>query len=649
MTNRLLSLKVNAPRAAVFAMLSSGALLFACSDDGDSVGSPIIPSPSVQGSVPGAPIVPGSVTPGVTSGGPVGSTPGVPPADTPGVVPGPVEGPVEGQTPVGTSGEMCSGTTVTTQKRLVRLTDNQLVNTYTTLFGEAAADMFTGEEILPAEQRAFPPLATIGTSLGQSAFDLRDRVAGRAMDFVGANLGSLTPCGDEPTDDACGLDAVLEFAREAYRRDLTAEETQSYQTLWTQLTVDNGGSVAEAIRYGYDAVLLSPGFLYRTETGGDWATSGPLDSYELASEISYFLTDGPPDEALLADAATGALTGDTIRSHASRLLETEQARANLESALIGYFQLTTVPNIVLDEEAVPGFEVTSGLKNSMYREAQEFIKNILWGGALGELITSRRSWINSQLAPIYGVEVNSRDVDTFTEVMLPEGRSGLLTLSPFLTSKSRPNGTSVVGRGLAVNAALVCSQNPPFPEGNTALAEVIASQEGWTEKQKADFRADPANVACAGCHAQFDAMGLVLEAFDAIGRPRTEDAEGNVIDAAWTTSALPPAFSYDQDGDSVPDVAVVSSPAQLAEALLRTEPDWGTNALTRCMAMNFINYALADESQGSARSTAGDHPTNSCAVRAVTDAFEATPDQSFSSLVAEIAASETLSIRSAGM
>lgn len=548
----------------------------------------------------------------------------------------------------------CVATTTTTQKRVVRLTDNQLVNTYAALFKAGAADMFKGEEVTPANLRSFPPLATIGTTIGQSAFDLRDRAAQRAMAFVGTNLATMTACGATPTDAACGLAAVLKFAETAYRRPLTAEETASYQTLWTDLTTTNGGSVAEAIQHGYDAVLLSPGFLYRTEVGTDWNNPGSLTAYELASELSYFLSDGPPDEELLAAAASNKLTDpglakDTIRAQARRILGTAPSKANIESAMVAYFQLTSVPSVVIEDGTVEGLAVTSGLKNSIYREGEEFLKHVLWEGPIGDLVTSRRTWINSQLAPLYGIPLPDGDANTFTEVMLPEDRAGLLTLSPFLTSKSRPDGTSVVGRGLAVNAALVCAENPPFPEGNALVVDAIASQSAWTEKQKADFRADPVKgPVCAGCHRQFDAMGLVLENYDAIGRYRTKDPKGNAIDLAWTTSTLPGSFAYDQDGDGVPDPAVVAAPTALAQALLRDEPSWGSNALTRCMAMNFINYALADEGQGSARAEGG-VPTDSCAVRAVTDAFARSTDKSFTALLAEIAASETLAHRSPGM
>jgi hypothetical protein len=449
----------------------------------------------------------------------------------------------------------------------------------------------------------------------------------------------------------CGQNAVLTFAQKAYRRPLLPDEQTSLQTLWNELTTVNGGSVAEAIRFGYLAVLQSPQFLYRTEYGGDWTTQGPISQYELADQIAYFLTDGPPDDALLQAAAGQQLTDKAaLRMHADRILATPAARKNLEAAMISYFAIDAMPSSI-PEAATPGFMVTDGLLSSMVREGELFMENTLWTGVIGDLITSRRTWVNTRIAqPIYGIMPPSNDVNTFSEVMLPEDRRGLLTLSPFLTSRTRPEGASVVGRGLAVNAALVCSQNPAFPENDPTVTSKIAEQEGWTEKQKADFRADPMNSACAGCHAQFDAMGMVLEHYDAVGRYRTTDLENNPIDQAWTTSNLPEDFNIDGNGDGVPEqIVAVSSPAELATALLRDDPLRGnSNALTRCMAMNLINFALADESQGSARAAMPDHPTNSCAVRAVTDAF-ITGDKSFSSLVREIVASDTLSLRSPGM
>jgi hypothetical protein len=119
------------------------------------------------------------------------------------------------------------------------------------------------------------------------------------------------------------------------------------------------------------------------------------------------------------------------------------------------------------------------------------------------------------------------------------------------------------------------------------------------------------------------------------------DLMGNVIDSAWTSSILPPRFDYDQNGDGVPESTRVSTPAELAQALMRS------NQLEPCMAMNFINFALADESSGSARAPEGNHPTESCAVRGVTD--QLATDKSFSGLIREISASDTLAIRTRGL
>jgi hypothetical protein len=553
----------------------------------------------------------------------------------------------------GTVGMPCVGTHVTTVKRIVRLTDNQLVNTYVALFGATAtATMTMNEVIAPAASRSFPPLAEAGTIMSDDQFARRDRMGQAAMTYVTGNSASLTMCGATPTDATCAQNAVLSFAEKAYRRPLTTEEQESLRTLWTDLTTVNGGSVAEALRYGYYAVLLAPEFLYRTEYGGDWTTQSPLDQYEVANELSYFLTDGPPDTNLLA-AAMGNQLGDkaVVREHATRILATPAARTNLEMALVSYFDIDAMPTVI-PPEATPGFTLTDGHKNSMVREGELFMANTLWTGVLSDLVTSRKTWINSQLAmPIYGVSVASTDVNTFTEVTLGADRSGLLTLSPFLTSRTRPEGASVVGRGLAVNAALVCSVNPIFPEGDTTVTDAIANQVTWNEKQKADFRADPANVAlgCPGCHAQFDAMGLVLENYDGVGRSRTMDRMGNLIDVAWTTSKMPETFDRDTNADGVTDQVSVSSPTQLVTELLREQPEQGnSSALTRCVAMNLINFALGDESQGSSRAPQPNHPTNSCAVRNVVEQFAAS-DKSFTALVREIAASDTLFIRSPGM
>ena len=118
------------------------------------------------------------------------------------------------------------------------------------------------------------------------------------------NAATLTPCGAMPSDKACVQEYLLSFAERAFRHPpSTDEQTAITGQLWTEMSAA-GATLAEALGYGVYAILSSPSFLYRTELGADAASDGPLTPHELATAISLFLTDGPPDDELLAAAAS---------------------------------------------------------------------------------------------------------------------------------------------------------------------------------------------------------------------------------------------------------------------------------------------------------------------------------------------------------
>jgi hypothetical protein len=545
----------------------------------------------------------------------------------------------------GTSGNTaCVGSPVVTAKRVVRLTDYQLFKSYASLFGDAAAATITADESAPNPfEREFPPVAG-DVSVSANLFGLYDRLAQEAMTYVKANAGTLTKCGATPTDMTCVKNYVLSFAEKAYRHPLSTEESAALTgQFWTDLT-GAGVTAADALGFGVYAVLSAPSFVYRTELGSDIAADGPLTPYELATAVSMFLTDRPPDTELLAAAAGGGLsTADQVRAQATRILASAEAHENLDVAILRYFKLTNTPNVALNPETVPGLQVSGGLLSSMFHEGELFMKNVLWTGSLDELLMSRKTWTNQAVATqIYKIDApKTVDADGFGVVDLPADRAGLMTLATFLTAGSRSTGESPVARGLAVNASILCQVNPVFPTvvdpdtgmmvTDPTVAAAIEALADKSELEKAQFRAKTAK--CVGCHSQFDAFGMVLEPFDAVGRSRTMDLAGRTIDSTWTTTTLP-----DSAGGSM-----VASAVETANALV------ASRALDRCMAMNFMNFALAEISKGGANNTnlsAGEQ-TDSCAVQNLIDSFETT-DRSFSSLMVEIAASTTLGTRSKG-
>src|SRR6185369_15332215 len=127
--------------------------------------------------------------------------------------------------------------------------------------------------------------------------------------------------------------------------------------------------------------------------------------------------------------------------------------------------------------------------------------------------------------------------DNFVPVELPDTRAGLLTQAGFLSARARPDRDSVVGRGLLITATMLCANNPAGPPDALAgqIAAAMAMLADKTEREKSLYR--QTTSPCNGCHANFDAYGLVLENFDLIGRYRTVDEQGRPIDASATLPA----------------------------------------------------------------------------------------------------------------
>jgi hypothetical protein len=370
--------------------------------------------------------------------------------------------------------------------------------------------------------------------------------------------------------------------------------------------------------------MEAPQFLYRTEFGSSSSAAGALAPYELASELSYFLTDGPPDATLLAAAASNQLSNaDQVGAQVDRILATPAARTNLHAAMFGYFAIPNIEAVIIDTNVFTTWN--DGLRNSMEHETDLFLQDTLWNGKVTDLLTSKTSYINSTLASYYGSAApaaGAADADGFGKVMLPDTRAGILTQGGFLVARARPMAGSVVGRGLLVNAAFLCASNPAFP---SQLADTINMVQMMladaTERQKSDYRRMTA--PCMSCHPNFDPYGLALENYDGIGRYRTMDDKGRAIDASITL----PALAGGQ---------MVNGGVELGQALA------SGGAFANCIAKNLVNFALAE-------TPAVPVETNACAIRNVSDAFTASSNGSFSSLVRGVAISTTLASRTGGL
>src|SRR5262249_28191360 len=123
------------------------------------------------------------------------------------------------------------------------------------------------------------------------------------------------------------LEALLDFAARAYRRPLAQAEKTNLQTLYETLR-KKGVSHEEAFRGVLARVLVSPAFLFRIEQSPPGKEPGPVNDWELATRLSYFLWSSAPDEELRRLAGAGRLREPKVLAEqAQRLLKDAHVRA----------------------------------------------------------------------------------------------------------------------------------------------------------------------------------------------------------------------------------------------------------------------------------------------------------------------------------
>jgi hypothetical protein len=148
---------------------------------------------------------------------------------------------------------------------------------------------------------------------------------------------------------------------------------------------------------------------------------------------------------------------------------------------------------------------------------------------LGTLFTASYSFIDANLAPIYGVPAPAGG--GFAKVDLdPTKRAGVLTQSAFLAINSDAIQSSPIFRGKFVRERLLCQDVMDVPAN--LVVEPPPPDPTLTTRER--FAQHTSDIACSGCHSLMDPIGFTLENFDAVGKWRTEEAPGVTIDASST-------------------------------------------------------------------------------------------------------------------
>ena len=329
---------------------------------------------------------------------------------------------------------------------------------------------------------------------------------------------------------ACATQILSRFATRAWRRPVTSSELHALVGLVPDAET-TAASFTEGLKAALKATLLSVSFLFHVESDPDPSSTAahPLDEYELASRLSYFLWTTMPDDALFAYADAGKLSeAATFDREVSRMLADPRA-TSLADELASQWLLRTLPSAKPDATLFPTFD--DALRASMTAETRAVLASFLFEDrSFLDIVDAPFTFVDGRLADHYGIPGITGTRLFKVPVWPGTHRGGLLTQASVLTMTAKPTRSSPDRRGEWLLAELLCAPNPSQPETDPVLAAVASVS---TTRQT--LRAAAKNPTCATCHATIDPIGLTLEHYDAIGRWRGDD-QGAPIDA---TGELP--------------------------------------------------------------------------------------------------------------
>jgi len=330
------------------------------------------------------------------------------------------------------------------------------------------------------------------------------------------NIIFITPVSDNWRPAAKQI--LTRFAYRAFRRPPTPSEVDRLMQIADYVHKD-GQPFERSIQLGVQAILSSPHFLFRVEADNQ---SQSLDSYELASRLSYFLWGSMPDNELFALADSGQIQKpEILKAQVRRMLKDPRSNSLADNFAEEWLNLRKLALINPDPAQFPDFD--EKMRAAMMTETKMFFNGVVQNDrSVIDFIDAKYSYINGQLAKHYGIDGVAGD--EFRKVSLVgTPRAGLLTQGSVLTLTSNPTRTSPVKRGKWVLEEILNAPLPPPPPNVGVLPDDGKQVAAATLRQKMEVHRK--NPMCATCHKKMDPLGFSLENFDATGRWRAKDGD----------------------------------------------------------------------------------------------------------------------------
>jgi hypothetical protein len=373
---------------------------------------------------------------------------------------------------------------------------------------------------------------------------------------------------NEAGERPCAAEIVTDLAAKAFRRPVNDADLDGLMAFYDAGATEAG--FERGVRDALSAILASPHFLYRAESGSE-SGAVALTDLELASRLSFFLWASLPDQELIDHAVASRLSDpEVLESQVRRMLADERALSLVDDFAFQWLDVAKLDEIVPDRGQFPHASGLLDPRELMKEELRLFIDSVLRSDrSIVDLMTAEHTFLNERLAMLYGIE--SVKGARFREVALEEeSRHGLLGKGAILMLTAYPNRTSPVLRGAWILERIVGSPPPTPPPDVPSLAENTRGAPARTLRERLEQHRE--NPTCYSCHALMDPLGLALENFNTVGQYREHDPDTRTL--------------IDASGE-LPDGSPVTGARDLRGALV-ADPERFAQTLTE----NLITYAL---------------------------------------------------------
>ena len=431
------------------------------------------------------------------------------------------------------------------------------------LFGDLPITTITASDVIPPQREE---VRSIGGYVPSMHFDLTPQERKPALETVQSA---------QPEADARKL--LTTFLPKAFRRKVAPDEIEPYLALLKSRIAEKD-CFEDAMRRVYVAVLTSPEFLFHSIE--------PKPTI-LASRLSYWLWNGPPDAQLLAADLNKP---EVLHREVDRLLADKRSERFIDDFANQWLELSRLDETTPDPQLYPEYRFL--LHEGMAAETRSFLRELIQNDLpITHLLKPSFAMLTQRLAEHYGIAgVTGVEV---RKVPLPADslRGGLLGQSAIHKLTANGTTTSPVKRGVWVMDRLLNDPAPPPPPGVSA---VDPDTRGTTtvREQLDKHRAD---TNCAACHAKIDPAGFALEAFDPIGGLRDRYRSNGKGDEPPEKGQTPWRVTYklgpkvDPSGE-LPDGRHFTGPSGLRD-ILASDPD----KLAGAFVAHLSRYATGTE------------------------------------------------------